>query len=374
MRIKSIEVFAIRLPLISPFIVSYHTYHDMPSIIVKIETECGLEGYGEATPDEHVTGETWESTYAVLTKTLAPALLGTNPFQIEKLHDQMNKLVLGVPSAKAAIDIACYDVMGKATGQPVYNLLGGKYHDTLEIPKVISILTPTEMALEAKQAIEEGYKTLKLKVGTDYKLDVERIKAVRNEVGEDIALKVDANQGWITSSNSLYVLDRIRDTQIDWIEQPVKADDLDALREVKQKTSIPVMVDEGIHGTKDLKEVMVKRAADKINIKLMKCGGLYPASQLVHQAEMGGLDCQVGSMVESAIASAAGLHLSIAKKNIHSNELVGPLMFQKDIASLNYDIPFVHLSTEPGLGIRVDKAILKELTSYSLEIKESASV
>ncbi|WP_277585821.1 mandelate racemase/muconate lactonizing enzyme family protein [Psychrobacillus antarcticus] len=369
MKIKTIEVSAIRLPLITPFIVSYKTYEDMPSIIVKIETECGIIGYGEGTPDEHVTGETWESTFTILTKTLAPSLLSHNPFQIEKLHEKMNKTIFGVPTAKAAIDIACYDIMGKATNQPVYNLLGGQYHDVLEIPKVISILTPEEMAQEAKVAKEEGYKSIKLKVGTNKELDIKRIYAVRSAVGKGYPLKVDANQGWINSSDAMYVLERIQNCEIDWIEQPVAANDIDALQEVKQKTLIPVMIDEGIHGPKELKEVIIKRAADKINIKIMKCGGLYPASQLVHQAELGGLVCQVGSMVESSVASAAGLHLALAKKSIHSNELVGPLMFSKDIATIKYDIPYVHLSNEPGLGIHINEQNLKELTVRSIKVQ-----
>ncbi|WP_144509656.1 mandelate racemase/muconate lactonizing enzyme family protein [Bacillus sp. FJAT-22090] len=369
MNIKSIEVFAIRLPFIDPFIISYHTYNDMPSIIVKVETDTGIIGYGEGTPDEHVTGETWESTYAVLTKTLAPALIGDNPFQIEKIHDKMNKVVLGVPTAKAAIDIACYDIMGKATNQPIYNLLGGQYHDMLEVPKVISILSPEEMATQAKTAISEGYKSLKLKVGTDKELDFKRICAVRAAVGSDVPIKVDANQGWVNSYNTLYVLERIKACNVELIEQPVVANDIDALLEVKQKTTIPIMIDEGLHGSKELKEVIVKRAADKINIKLMKCGGLYPATQLVHQAELGGIDCQIGSMVESAVASAAGLHLSLAKKSIHSNELVGPLMFSKDIATLRYELPYVYLSEAPGLGIEVDEQALTELTTESMLIQ-----
>ncbi|KZR60057.1 mandelate racemase/muconate lactonizing enzyme family protein [Pseudobacillus badius] len=370
MKIHSIEVFAVRLPLISPFIVSYHTYHDMPSIIVKIETDNGLIGYGEGTPDEHVTGETWEGTYAVLGQTLGPAVIGIDPFQIEKIHEKMNRTIFGATTAKAAIDIACYDLMGKASGQPVYNLLGGRYHESLEIPKVISILSPDEMAEEAIQAMKDGYKTLKLKVGTDINLDSERIRQVRNAVGPEVPIKVDANQGWENSADALRVLGEVVDCKIDWIEQPVAAADIDGLKEIKQKTMIPVMIDEGLHGDKEMHEIIVKRAADKINIKLMKCGGLYPAAHLVHQAQMAGLTCQVGSMVESAIASAAGLHLSIAKKKIQSNELVGPLMFSKNVAEMDYKIPYVHLSDKPGLGIEINETILNELTSRCVKVEK----
>ncbi|WP_243291600.1 dipeptide epimerase [Bacillus sp. FJAT-47783] len=368
MKIKSIELFGIRLPFITPFIVSYHTYNDMPSIIVKIETDDGLIGYGEGTPDEHVTGEEWKSTYEMIKNILAPELIGENPFNIEKIHEKMNKKIYGAPTAKAAIDIACYDLMGKAANQPVYNLLGGKYRDSLKIAKVISILESNEMASIAKEAIANGYKELKLKVGTDKQKDVERIRAVREAVGSGIPIRVDANQGWMYSSDALYVLQRVKDCDIDWIEQPVLADDMDALLEVKEKTLIPVMIDEGLHGNKEMREVISKRAADKINIKLMKCGGLFPATKLVHQAEMAGLTCQIGSMVESSVASSAGLHLATAKKNILSNELTGPLMFSKDIGNLTYEPPHITIPDTPGLGIVINEAMLQELTKMSAKI------
>ncbi len=177
MKIASVGIYAIRLPLIRPFIVSYHAYRDMPTILVKVETDDGQIGYGEATPDEHVTGETWESTFAVLQYKLAPAVIGESPFQIERIHEKMSAAVYGCPAAKAAIDIACYDLMGKACGQPVYNLLGGKYHDSLAVPYVISILDPEVMAREAADAVQAGYTTIKVKVGTDPVVDIERIRA-----------------------------------------------------------------------------------------------------------------------------------------------------------------------------------------------------
>ncbi|WJY26459.1 mandelate racemase/muconate lactonizing enzyme family protein [Sporosarcina trichiuri] len=369
MKITSIEVFAVRLPLKTPFIISYHTYKDMPSIFVKLHTDTGLTGYGEGTPDEHVTGETWEGVRAILVNTITPSVIGMNPFDLERIHDRMDKAIYGATTAKAAIDIACYDLMGKASGQPVFNLLGGRYHDQLEFPKVISILPPEEMAAEAKAAVNEGYRILKLKVGTDSQLDIERIRAVRQAVGDQIAIKVDANQGWETSAASMQVLDQIKDCRIDWIEQPVIASDMHGLKEIKQKTAIPVMIDEGLHGQKEMYELTATRSADMMNIKLMKCGGLYRAMQLVHQAELAGFTCQIGSMVESAVASAAGLHLATAKKGIQTNELVGPLMFSKDIARLDIDLPFVRLSETPGLGLNIDEATLTELT-YTHDVIE----
>lgn len=139
MKITAIHLYAIRLPLRDPFIISYGTYHDMPSIIIKIETDEGIVGYGEGVADDHVTGETWESTFQVLKHTLAPALLGVNPMNIEKIHDIMNQTIYSVPTAKAAIDIACFDLIGKKLDQPVYQLIGGRYHEVFPITHVLSI-------------------------------------------------------------------------------------------------------------------------------------------------------------------------------------------------------------------------------------------
>lgn len=368
MKITEIEIFAIHLPLHEPFVISYASYNYMPSIIVKLKTDSGHTGYGEAVADEHVTGESWESTFAILKNTLAPALIGMDPTQMEKVHAKMDAEIYAVPSAKAALDIACYDVVGKTLSVPVYTMLGGRYHDEFPITHVLSIATPEHMANEAQQRIEEGYRSLKMKVGTDIAEDVKRIQAVRERVGESIAIRVDVNQGWVNSSATLQALRKLDSCDLDWIEQPVKADDIDAMVEIKSKTSVPVMIDEGLRGVREMREIISKRAADKVNIKLMKCGGIYPAMKLAHMAEMAGIECQVGSMVESSVGSAAGFHVAFSKKIMTSVELTGPLKFSEDIGNLEYNVPFIRLNEEPGLGVEVDEEILNRLTVFSAKV------
>ncbi len=368
MKIKDIEIFAIRLPLIEPFIISYGIYPDMPSIIVKLTTEDGIVGYGEAVPDEHVTGETWESTYAILEKTLSPLLIGENPMEFEKLHEKMDKAVYQAPAAKAALDIACYDVVGKKLKVPIYQLLGGRYHERFPITHVLSIGTPEAMAEEAVKKMAAGYNSFKMKVGTDVKSDVERIQAVRNRVGNQIAIRVDVNQGWKNSANTIMAMRQLEHLGIDWLEQPVKADDFNGMVEVKAKTSTPLMMDEGLRGMRDMRELIEKQAAHKVNIKLMKCGGIYPAMKLAHMAEMAGIECQIGSMVESSIGSAAGFYVAFSKKAFTSVELTGPLKFSKDVGNLQYEIPFIQLNELPGLGIEVNERTLQELTVFSSKV------
>lgn len=368
MQITEIDISAVQLPLIEPFIISYASLNTMPSIIVKITTDTGQVGYGEGVADEHVTGESQESTFHLLKSTIAPQLLGENPFQLERIHDVMNKAVYGVPTAKAAIDIACYDLMGKALGVPVYTLLGGRFHKEFPITHVLSINSPEEMAAEAKERVNQGYRSFKMKVGTNILDDVKRIKAVHKHVAEDVTIRVDVNQGWQTSAQALKALDMLDGVQLDWLEQPVIADDIDAMVEVKAKSATPMMIDEGMRGFREMREIISKRAADKVNIKLMKCGGIYPAMKLAHMAEMAGIDCQVGSMVESSIGSAAGFHVAFSKKVITSVELTGPLKFSKEIGNLQYDVPFIRLNEQPGLGIDIDNNIMDELTTHKEKV------
>lgn len=361
LRITKIHVYAVKLPFRTPFVLAYETYNDMPSIIVKIETDTGIVGFGEGVADQHVTGETWESTFSTISEYLAPALINENPFHLEKIHDVMEQTVHGVPTAKAAIDIACYDLIGKATKQPLYQLLGGPYYPYILVPTVLGIDNPSKMAQEAKQAVIAGYSNIKIKVGTDEQLDIERIRAVRQAIGPDVELRVDANQGWQYEAVALNVIKAVEDCKIDWIEQPIKAYNIKGLAKIRQRTSIPIMIDEGLHNSQHMLQVIEFDAVDFVNIKLMKCGGIYPALKLLAQAEAAGIRCIIGSMIESSIATAAGAHLALAKKNIIGNEMGGPLIFSKDVATLRYEGNHLYLHDEPGLGLIINEQQLDEL-------------
>lgn len=367
MKIDKVELFGIRLPLHEPFIVSYDKYEDMPAILVKIELENGVVGWGEAVPDQHVTGETWHSALQVLEHELAPLLSGLSPFQIELIHQKMNKKILGNPSAKAAIDCALYDLMGKITEQPVYQLIGGKTHDFLVMPQVISIKSPDEMASDARRMVREGFRNLKIKVGTDMETDIERIRAVRNAIPPEVKLRVDANQGWDRTS-AITVIDQTKDCLVEWYEQPVLADDILSLQEIRKVSPAKIMIDEGIHSTHDLLNVIKTRSADMVNIKLMKAGGIYPSLAIANMAEAAGLPCQVGSMVESAVGTMAGAHLAISRDIIQSNELVGPFMISKDIGKVSFEGDVLKFPELPGLGVVVDESLVKELSEVHIII------
>lgn len=368
MKITNVTIYHIELPLKEPFIISYATYHVMPSVIVKIQTDNGIIGFGESVPDEHVTGESVHSVVQALKHYLIPAVLGEDPRNIKLIHDKMNEALVHNGAAKAAIDIACYDILGKYSQLPIYNLLGGRKLEDPMIPKVLSILEPEVLADQAKVAINEGYQQLKMKLGTDHKKDIARVKAVRDAVGPNVLIRADINQGWEHVQLTKQMIEQLKPYDLSWIEQPISAIDVSLFRTIKESTSVPLMADESIVHKQDLRTLIEHRSVDYINIKLMKAGGIYPAFQLATQAELFGIQCQIGSMVESSIASAAGFHVALSKKNIISTEISGPTKFTVDTGDLEYQLPYVHINNKPGLGITINEVAIETLSVHIEEL------
>lgn len=370
MKIKKAEIYQVEYPLKEPFIISYATFHTMPAIVVKLHTDTGIVGYGESVPDEHVTGESVKSVYHALQNQLLPAVTNEDPCNLLHIHQLMDAVLIGNGSAKAAIDIACYDILGKASNLPVYSLLGGRKKENPTIPRVLSILEPEVLAKQALEAKEAGYKEVKMKLGTDYEKDVERVHKVREAVGGKMLIRVDVNQGWENFQQAKRMMKQLEPYDVTWVEQPIRAIDIGFFKQLKENASIPLMADESLVDIQDLRILSEHQSVDYINIKLMKSGGIYRSHQLAIQAELAGIECQIGSMVESSIASAAGFHVALARPNIISTELSGPLKFSKEPGNLTYDLPFVNITEKPGLGIGIDETVLEELTIHYKEWKD----
>jgi len=362
MQIKKVDIHLIDLPLKEPFIISYASYDAIPAIIVKVHTDAGVVGYGESIPDEHVTGESVYTVFQALKHDLVPAILGEDPRNIQLIHEKMNQALVYNGAAKAAIDIACYDILGKVSHLPIYSLLGGRKEEPLMIPRVLSILEPEVLAKQATEALAEGYQEIKMKLGIDHEKDIERVKAVREAVGPEVLIRADINQGWGRVQLTKQMIKRLEPYHLSWIEQPIHLMDTALFRLIKEQSTTPLMADESLIHREDLRTLIEHRSVDYINIKLMKTGGIYPAYQLATQAELFGIHCQIGSMVESSIASAAGFHVALSKKNIVSTEISGPTRFTTDTGDLTYDLPHVQITDEPGLGINVDEAAIESLT------------
>lgn len=336
----------------------------MPSLICRVRTDGGLEGLGEAVPDAHVTGETVASTFAVLAEDLCPLLVGEDPRDLERIRQRVFSTVTGVPTAKAAIEIALNDLLAKSAGVAVHRLYGGRTRSDLELFFVVSLGTPNEMAESAYAAVTaRGHRGLKLKLGQGGPaLEEERVRAIRAAVGDAVPLRIDANQGWGTASEAVITIRRLERFAPLWIEQPVVRGDLRALAEVRARVDLPVMADEAVRDAVDLLEVIRLGAADMVNVKLMKCGGIAPAAHLVQLAGSAGMGVQVGSMVESGIASMAGAQLAAARPEVVSLETSGPLLFAEDVVASPILQPRFTVTEDPGLGVTLLPETLERLT------------
>ncbi|MGP9655520.1 mandelate racemase/muconate lactonizing enzyme family protein, partial [Halomonas sp. AOP35-4E-18] len=319
---------------------------------------------GEAVVDQHVTGETYLGAREIIACELAPLLVGTDASDIAQFHHLAQRKIRHNPSAKAALDIALHDLLAQQSGKPLYALLGGRSHARLELPYVISLLAPDEMARQAREAARRGYQSIKIKLGDIPERDIERIARVREVLAPTIALRVDANQGW-SAKQALQVIRHAAPYQVDWFEQPVDMENLTAMASVAQSTEAIIMADEPVHGVKEMLDVIQLKAADMVNIKLMKSSGLRPALAMAEVGMAADIPCQIGSMVESTIATLAGAHLALAHPNIVANDLVGPSMLREDVARLPGDETHIVLGDSPGLGVTIESCRVRDLSEFA---------
>jgi len=325
MGIQQIEVYPVTLAYKEPFRIAPGTSTKSHNVVVKILTDYGVVGWGESSPSKRVTGETAETVIKTLDK-IAPKLIGHCPLRIEQDVEVMDSIVEGKPAAKAAIDIALHDILGKTARKPLFMLMGG-YRTEVLTDITLSIKPPKEMAKAAINAVKKGFRALKVKVGVNPTEDVERIKRIREAIGDDIQIRIDANQGW-TPKQAIGALDRIEKFNIQFAEQPVLAEDLKGLREVKKNSPIPIMADESVHSPEDALLLIQAEAIDLINIKLMKSGGILKGRKIAAIAETAKIPCMIGCMGESEIGIAAGAHLAAAVKNIQHADLDSDLLLK----------------------------------------------
>lgn len=353
MKITDIKLGHISVPLKKPFKTALRTVNSVEDIIVKIETDSGNVGYGEAPPTAVITGDTTGSIIGAIEEYIKPQLLGKDIENFEELMLILDKSLLKNTSAKAAVDIALYDLYGQMLKAPLYKIWGG-YRKEIITDITISVNDAEQMAKDSLEAIALGYDTLKIKVGKDPSLDIERMKAIRNAVGYDVRLRIDANQGW-KPKEAVRILRSMEDAgmNLELVEQPVIAHDIEGLKFVTDNVGIPVMADESVFSPKDALKIMQLRAADYINIKLMKTGGLHNALKICSAAEIYGMECMLGCMLEAKVSVTAAVHLAAAKSIITKIDLDGPVLCSEDpiIGGAVFNNYSITLPDKPGLGI-----------------------
>lgn len=360
MKIKKIEIYAFDVPLVSPFRIALGTMYAANGVLVKIITDSGLYGLGEACPFLPITGETQESNIAAA-KAMRELLQDKDPLTIEGLIDRIGNIVHSNPSAVAAYDMALYDLLGKAAGLPLYKLLGG-YRLSFETDMTTGLNTPEKMVESAKKSLALGYRQIKIKVGEDPDLDVKRVEAVREAIGPDIPLRIDANQGW-SVPQAIYALRRMEPFKVQFVEQPVQASDIFGMKAVREQSPVPVMADESLFLPSDAIKLIKEEACDYFNIKLMKAGGILNSLKIAHTAAAANIRCMVGCMLETRLGLTAAAHLVASQKNIIFADLDGNSEHKIDpiVGGIKIEKGTIYLPEEPGLGCDVDPAFLKKM-------------
>ncbi len=354
MKITEIRLGTISVPLRLPFKTALRTVKSVEDIIVEIHTDTGALGYGEAPPTGAVTGHTTGAIIGALKEHIIPSLLGRDIDAFEDLMQLVQTCVVGNSSAKAAADMALWDLYGQRYRLPVYKLLGGARKEIVT-DITISVNEPEEMARDAANAVERGYDCLKVKVGANPELDVERLRAVRRAAGDGICLRIDANQAW-QPRQAVRILNEMQEQglRLELVEQPVKAYDLEGLKYVTDHSYVPVLADESVFSPRDAMKVLELRAADLINIKLMKCGGIYNALKIASAAEIYGVECMIGCMLEAKISVNAAAELACARKIFTRIDLDGPVLCSEDpiLGGARFEEKRISVSDEAGMGIR----------------------
>jgi L-alanine-DL-glutamate epimerase-like enolase superfamily enzyme len=333
---------------------------DSPYVLVRVHTDEGLIGLGEATVAPRWSGETQAGCVAAIEKLIAPELLGQDPRRITALQLKMDRCMKLNPFTKAAVEMALWDIAGKAAGLPVYQLLGGKLRDTLPIKMVVGAFDVPQAVKLAERFLAWGVKCLKVKTGLDPAGDLARVKAVREVAGPDIPIGIDSNCGWDVPT-ARRMLRELRPHGILFAEQPVPPDDPEALAEVRRDTDIPIMADESVFTPADAWLVAHHRAADILSIYPGKHGGIAATLEIAHLARAAGLTCAIGSNLELGIGTAAMLHAAAADPAIDSvkypADLIGPLYHDADliVRPLELGPEAARVPDGPGLGVELDQ-------------------
>jgi len=352
MKIQDIKMGKINTPLKHEYKVGKRVLTYSDEIVIKMVTDTGEIGYGSAAPTPFITGETENSIIGAINY-IKPEIIGLDIDNLEEIMKMIHDSIHGNNSAKAAIDIAIYDLLCKKYKVPLYKFLGG-YRNSLTTDITISTDTVEKMVGKSLEAIMDGYTCLKVKVGNNVNLDIERVKAVRKAVRRGINIRVDANQGW-RPKEAVHIIRKFEDLGLDieFVEQPVNSWDIDGLKYVTDNVDTKILADEAVFGPSDAFKIIEKRAADLISIKLMKCGGINNAIKIYNMAENMGIKCMMGCMLESRIGITAAASFAASKSNLVKADLDTMLFFEKNsiIGGACIMGNSITINDSPGLGI-----------------------
>jgi L-alanine-DL-glutamate epimerase-like enolase superfamily enzyme len=367
-RIAEVSTVALRMPLIADFDVSYGTRTHYDKVVVKLRSDNGLVGYGEITVSP-TNSRSGSDEIAIIRDALAPAVLGTDPTNPGLLHHLMDRATRRpgpvrheVTTAKAALDMAAYDLAGKVLGVPVSTLLGGALRDRIPVVfSSIEISDPDETAKEALAAVELGFPKLKIKGGRDPDVDVARMAAVKAAAGDQTWVRLDVNEGYPNAAVAIAALRQMEPFGLALVESPLAGDDLYGLAKVCAALDTPVTIHQGLDGPGDAAALIHFGAADAFTLAVQSVGGLYRARQVALTAETFGIPVLIGASADLGISTAASAHLASVIHDLpYESDCRFPLRYVEDVLvqPLRIDEGYTDVPTGVGLGIEVDEGVL----------------
>ncbi len=354
MRIQNIEIGSSDILLKTPFKTALRTVNTLESIIVRVTTESGMVGYGETAPTEAITGDSKHSILDAL-EVISRCMIEKDIENKERLLSLVHHTVEKNFNAKSAIEIALYDLWSQMAEMPLYRYLGGE-KNLFKTGITISLNTKEIMVADALEAVKNGFESLKIKLGDDPIEDISRVEAIYWAVGKQISLKLDANQGWSPEETVRFLADLEKKAiAVELIEQPVKREDFEGLKAIKERSTTPILADESIFSPEDARVLLEMQAVDLINIKLDKCGGIYKALEIADICQEYGVQCMIGCMLEGAISVGAAAHMASARAEmITLYDLDAPILCKESpvIGGAVFEGADIRLSEKFGLGIK----------------------
>ncbi len=383
MKIVRIETIPIRVPIKPELAIRGGrglSHSVSPFLLVKIHTDDGLTGVGEASCTPRWSGEDQVTAAHFIDAYFAPHLVGEELDEVARLNAKFASAVAGNYFTKAAVEMALWDLLGKEQGKSVWQLLSSRNHfdasaqaadrntsrrADLSVPNKWSVsgVEPAKAAEIARWAVSHGFSKMKVKVGIEPDSDVARVRAVREAVGPAVRLGVDANGGWQSPRIAIDAIRRLADEcDIYFAEQPVKAGDNEALAEVRHNVPVPIIADESVYTLDDAKMLARAQAADALSIYIGKAGGIGPALEIAEFASSVGIKCTIGSNLELGVGSAAMIHVALSALAIdavtYPCDIIGPLFYDDDVLANPLQITggSAKLHDRPGLGVALDDA------------------
>lgn len=374
MKIKNIELHKIAIPFIQPYKLSkvYGTLTYANAVIVKITTDTGIVGWGEADPMAPFTKDTPESVIATIRDQVAAQVLGQDPTQITRLEAKMDHTVDGSLMARGAVNMALFDILGKTHELPAHTFLGGLIHERLPLLGPIGSGTPKEDAAAIEKMIGEGYGTIMIKMGAlPIFRETERMISACRKFGDRIIFIADANQGW-EYDEALQFMEGIRGCEPFMIEQPIDRNNIGGMKDICKRANCLISADESLVSADEAERLMRTGAAHVFSIKVSKNGGLTKSRMIANAAELAGVKCLMNSMLEFGITQAASLQLGCTLNNLMDcgHAYMSVLRMADDITDFSQNITdaVVNIPKTPGLGIEVNPRKLEQYTSNYIKL------